>query len=90
MGWFGLSVQIRAINSDKARKMHYFCDSSVRFVLVSSCIRTYTAVLRAVLPCSPKNIAIFRRPARQVIMIETRDFIGKIRGLPVQKVHSNY
>ena len=40
--------------------MHFFRDTSVSSVLESSCIYTYTAVLRAVLPRSHEKITIFR------------------------------
>jgi len=41
-------------------KMRLFRDSRVSAVLESSCIRTYTAVLCAVLPCSREKSTVFR------------------------------
>ena len=42
-----------------APKMHFLRDSCVSSVLKSSCIPTYTPVLRALLPCSHVKITIF-------------------------------
>ena len=41
-------------------KTIFFRDSRVSSVLESSCIPLYTAVLRAVLPCSREKIQVFR------------------------------
>lgn len=41
-------------------KMRLFRDNCVSTVLESSCIHTYTAVLRAMLPCSHEKATIFR------------------------------
>ncbi len=65
--------------------MHFFREGGVSAVLQSLCMTLYTAVLRAVLPCTHETMTIFRGALKSLMQNELlEEFYNSTTGVAIQ------